>query len=232
MPRWVFGLSLFWLTIGLALSARETQAADPPAERKPIPDRLVVLTFDDSVKSHYTVARPILKKYGFGATFFITEGFTFKTNKTAYMTWDEIRQLHDDGFEIGNHTRDHLGITPSTVHRLDEQLDGIDAQCAAHGIPRPVSFAWPGNALAVEAIDRLRERGIVFARRGSEPEFPYRPGHGPAYEPGLDHPLLIPSTGDARPHWKFDDFVEAASQAKDGKIAILQFHGVPEKEHS
>lgn len=52
-----------------------------PAKPRPV----VVLTFDDSVKSHYTVARPILKEYGFNATFFITEGFTFKTNKEAYM---------------------------------------------------------------------------------------------------------------------------------------------------
>ena len=80
------------------------------AALEPIPDRLVVLTFDDSVKSHYTVARPILKKYGFGATFFITEGFTFKKNKKDYMTWEEIRELHRAGFEIGNHTRDHMGV--------------------------------------------------------------------------------------------------------------------------
>ncbi len=52
---------------------------------------------------------PILKKYGFGATFFVTEGFDFTDNKTDYMTWEEISQLHRDGFEIGNHTRDHLG---------------------------------------------------------------------------------------------------------------------------
>jgi peptidoglycan/xylan/chitin deacetylase (PgdA/CDA1 family) len=42
-----------------------------------VPDKLVVLTFDDSVASHYTVVRPLLKRYGFGATFFITEGFSF-----------------------------------------------------------------------------------------------------------------------------------------------------------
>lgn len=35
---------------------------------EPIPDKLVVLTFDDSAKSHFTVARPILTKYKFGAT--------------------------------------------------------------------------------------------------------------------------------------------------------------------
>ena len=53
------------------------------------------------------MAAGLLKKYGFGATFFVTEGFDFPTNKRDDMTWDEIARLHRDGFEIGNHTRDH-----------------------------------------------------------------------------------------------------------------------------
>src|SRR5437588_12471203 len=36
-----------------------------------VPEKLVALTFDDSFASHYSVVRPILKRYGFGATFFI-----------------------------------------------------------------------------------------------------------------------------------------------------------------
>ena len=70
--------------------------ATPLSALEPVPDKLVVLTFDDSVKSHFTHVRPILKKHGFGATFFITEGFEFKTNKNHYMTWEEIAQLHRD----------------------------------------------------------------------------------------------------------------------------------------
>src|SRR4051812_8630112 len=78
---------------------------------EPLPEKLIVLTFDDSVSSHYSVVRPILKKYGFGATFFISEGFSFPTNKVDYMTWEQIAELNRDGFEIGNHTRDHLGVS-------------------------------------------------------------------------------------------------------------------------
>src|SRR5262245_47744423 len=78
---------------------------------EPIPDKLVVLTFDDASKSHFTVARTLLKKYKFGATFLVTEGFDMPTNKRDYMTWDEIAALHKDGFEIGNHTRDHMGVS-------------------------------------------------------------------------------------------------------------------------
>lgn len=221
--------------VGLALAAlplpQPTLADGDATPREPIPDRLVVLTFDDSVKSHFTVAAPILKKYGFGATFFITEGFTFKTNKRDYLTWDEIRQLDRQGFEIGNHTRDHLGISAKNVEQLEEQLRGIDLQCEAAGIKKPVSFAWPGNSFAVEALAVLRRHGVLFARRGGRPEFDYEQGRGVAYEPGLDDPLLIPSAGDARPAWTLDDLILAVTQARDARIAVLQFHGVPEGEH-
>ena len=200
--------------------------------RNAIPDKLVVLTFDDSAKSHFTVVRPLLKQYGFNATFFITEGFDFTDNKTDYMTWAQIAQLHRDGFEIGNHTRDHLGITDKTVDRLDEQLAAIEQECQLHGIPKPVTFAWPGNATSEKAFKILSQHGIKFARRGGAPEYPYQRGRGFAYEPGLDHPLLLPSAGDARPNWTLDDLIRAVEQARDGKIAILQFHGTPDTAHS
>lgn len=196
-----------------------------------LPPKLVVLTFDDSSASHHAVAAPLLKRYGFGATFFITEGFTFRTNKRDYMTWEQIAELHRDGFEIGNHTRDHLGINESTVPRLAEQLEAIAAQCRAHGIPVPVSFAWPGNRFHPSALPVLRQAGIRFARRGGEPEVPYALGGGVAFEPGVDHPLLIPTTGDARPDWSLADLQRALARGGPGRVPVLQFHGVPDGEH-
>ncbi len=214
-------------------------ASAPPARAlEAIPDKLVVLTFDDSVKSHYSVVRPILKKHGFGATFFISEGWDFATNKEHYMTWEEITQLHQDGFEIGNHTRDHMGISAKDpagrkkqLARLPEQLEAINARCREHGIPQPVSFAYPGNGWHPDAYPILREAGIRFARRGGSPEYDYPLGKGFAFEPGADHPLRIPTAGDARPAWEFHDFKRAVDQAKFGRIAVMQYHGVPDIAH-
>jgi peptidoglycan/xylan/chitin deacetylase (PgdA/CDA1 family) len=218
-------LVIAWVIV-FALSAPQTRAVEP------VPDKLVVLTFDDSVKSHHTVVRPILKRYGFGATFFITEGFSFPTNKRDYMTWEEIRELHNDGFEIGNHTRDHLGVSERTLPQLREQVEAINARCAEHGIPRPVSFGYPGNAIVPGALPILKQLGFRYARRGGAPEHSYEWGRGFAYEPGKDDPLLIPSAGDARPDWTLADFKRAVDQAKAGRIAVLQFHGVPDHEHA
>ena len=92
-------------------------AAISPRLEGSIPDKLVVLTFDDSAKSHATFVAPLLKKLGFGATFFITEGFDFPTNKAAYMTWEEIAGLHRMGFEIGNHTAKHANAAEQTGRR-------------------------------------------------------------------------------------------------------------------
>src|SRR3989442_12085939 len=116
-----------------AVSAAPERPAQSQSRLEPIPDKLVVLTFDDSKASHYTVVRPLLKKYGFGATFFITEGFNFRTNKEDFLTWDQISELHRDGFEIGNHPRDHMGISKANLPRLKEQVEAINVQCASHG---------------------------------------------------------------------------------------------------
>src|SRR2546428_11486024 len=182
-----------------ALSAAPERPAQSQSRLEPIPDKLVVLTFDDSKASHYTVVRPLLKKYGFGATFFITEGFTFRTNKEDYLTWEQISELHRDGFEIGNHTRDHMGASKANLPRLKEQVEAINAQLAAHGVPAPVSFPYPGNAIDPSGLVILEELGFRFARRGGAPEYPYEEGNGVAYEPGRDHPLLLPSAGRAPP---------------------------------
>jgi peptidoglycan/xylan/chitin deacetylase (PgdA/CDA1 family) len=212
---------------GIAVSLSIVSAA----RLQPIPDKLVVLTFDDSKASHYTVVRPLLRKYGFGATFFITEGFSFATNKDDYLTWEQIGELHREGFEIGNHTRDHLGVSKSELPGLEEQVQAINAQCARHGIPAPTSFAYPGNAIDPGGIAVLEKLGFRFARRGGAPEYPYEEGNGVAYEPGADHPLLLPTAGDARPFWTLDNLKRATSQATEGRIAILQFHGAPDVEH-
>ena len=69
--------AIFFATLMVTIA----RPVEPAKSLQSIPDRLVVLTFDDASRSHFTVARAVLKQYEFGATFFITEGFDFKTNK-------------------------------------------------------------------------------------------------------------------------------------------------------
>ena len=189
---------------------------------EPIPDKLVVLTFDDSVANHATYVAPLLKKYGFRATFFITEGFEFLTDKEHYLTWEQITSLHADGFEIGNHTRSHKGVASiADPNQLREEVEFLEQRCVAHGIPRPTTFCYPGYGTSVFAVRLLRERAYRFARSGGSR----------VYDPGKDDPLTLPQAFDGKPASTLEQFQSAVEGAKDGKIAILTFHGVPDIRH-
>ena len=140
---------------------------------QPIPDGLVVLTFDDGNKSDYTYVGPLLKRYGFGATFFITEGLNFLNNKAHYVTWEEVRELHEAGFEIGNHTCYHKNVNTQSREELLADVIHIDNRCEEYGIPVPETFCYPGYSHGPAAVEVLMEKGFRFARRGIAPEYPY-----------------------------------------------------------
>jgi peptidoglycan/xylan/chitin deacetylase (PgdA/CDA1 family) len=198
---------------------------------QPIPDGLVVLTFDDSVKSQATFAAPLLRQHGFGATFFVTDDPRFRGEH--YMTWEEIRHLYEAGFEIGNHSGRHVDVSKESPEQFSADLAIIEQRCQQHGLPRPTTFCYPAYHSSQEAVQVLLAKGYHFARRGVYPEFPYNQegGRGPAYDAKVHHPLLIPTTGASGPNWGFDDLVWAVQQARDGEITVLTFHGVPDLEH-
>ena len=207
----------------LALLALGT-AVLPAAEAAPaarVPDGLVVLTFDDSVASHATFVAPLLKKHGFGATFYITEGFEFLHDKTHYLTWTQIKAMHEAGFEIGNHTRAHKGVNGQKPAEIAADLEHIERRCAEHGIPKPTTFSYPGYATSPAATVVLRERGYRFARAGGARVF----------DPAKDDPLTLPQAFDGKPDSTLAQFKAAIAQARDGKVAVITFHGVPDIRH-
>jgi peptidoglycan/xylan/chitin deacetylase (PgdA/CDA1 family) len=223
---------LRFATLTLSLSVLLLGAWTSPEQGNdllPIPDRLVVLTFDDGTKSDIAYVAPLLKRYGFGASFYVTEGLREIKRDDDNMTWDEIRQLNNLGFEVGNHTESHPDLAKLTKEQILAEIEGIEQRCKQYGIPAPKTFAYPLFHDSVPAAEVLLQKGYLFARRGVTPEFSDgdNGARGPAYDPAKHYPLLIPITGYAGPKWGFQDLVWAVDQAKNGKIAVLNFHGVP-----
>ncbi|MFH1741745.1 MAG: polysaccharide deacetylase family protein [bacterium] len=193
--------------------------------------KTVVLTFDDAVKSHRTFVAPFLKELGFGATFFVTH--KWMNDEENFLTWKEIGEIHEMGFEIGNHTWTHPGLSvPKAAYLLPAQLGLVEYELRRVGVPKPVSFAYTGNGFGPEAIRELQKLGYKLARRGMQPEIPYgKMQIGPTFDPKTHHPLLIPTTADAYPDWTFEHFKKVLAQSEEGKAIILQFHGVPDIAH-
>ncbi|MDA2925690.1 polysaccharide deacetylase family protein [Acidobacteria bacterium AH-259-G07] len=192
----------------------------------------VVLTFDDAVKSHRTVVAPLLKELGFGATFFVTH--RWMANSKEFLTWREIAEIHRMGFEIGNHSWTHPDFSiPKNAARLPAELALVEYKLRKVGVPRPISFAYSGNAFGPEAVKQLKRLGYKLARRGMQPEVPYGKAQvGPVFDPQRHHRLLVPSTGDAYPNWTLEHFRRVVAPAQEGRIVLLQFHGVPDPAHS
>ncbi len=187
--------------------------------RRPIPDKLVVLTFDDGVSTHATTVAPLLKKYGFGGTFFVCEFPPDFDDKTKYMSWEQIKKLNAMGFEVANHTLTHKHVGKLTHAQLTAELDSLEARCAANGIPTPFNFAYPGYAIHPLAYEVLGEKGYHFARIGGDR----------AYDPLKDHPYLLPSFSTLKDNREV--ILKGLKEAKDGKIVILTVHGVPDYAH-
>ncbi len=69
-----------------------------------IPARTVVLTVDDGYLSFYEHGLPMLKEFGYKATVYVN---TANVGHPDYLGWDHIREMHDQGYEIGNHSHGH-----------------------------------------------------------------------------------------------------------------------------
>ncbi|MCA9101747.1 MAG: polysaccharide deacetylase family protein [Planctomycetales bacterium] len=220
-------LTLLFFNGGSARGDDAAVSAAPDA----IPARTVVLTFDDAVKSHVTVVAPLLKELGFGATFFVTHAWM--DDAQHFLSWDDVAAIHKMGFEIGNHTWTHGSFnTPLGAARLADELARVEIELARVGVPKPISFAWTGNAFGPESVAVLEAAGYRLARRGMQPEVPYGRIHpGPLFDPARHHALLIPTAGDGYPDWNLAHFKKVVDRAAAGKIAVLQFHGVPDVVH-
>ncbi|MBD0285801.1 MAG: polysaccharide deacetylase family protein [Flavisolibacter sp.] len=184
-----------------------------------IPDRLVVLTFDDGVKTHYSFVAPLLQQYHFGATFFVCEFPPDFSDTTKYMTWTQMQQLSKMGFEVANHTHTHRHVNKMTKEEFINELAYIEHKCDSLHIDRPKTFAYPGYDTHPVALEVLQEKGYLFARAGGNR----------VYDPQTDHPYLIPSFTTLKNNRQ--EIMEALTQAKNGKVVVLTIHGVPDIAH-
>jgi peptidoglycan/xylan/chitin deacetylase (PgdA/CDA1 family) len=86
-----------------------------------LPDKPIVITFDDGYRDNYYYAYPILKKYDYTATIFVTTGTVGGINEFDYqariqpknkmLAWNQIKEMSNNGITIGAHTLDHVRLT-------------------------------------------------------------------------------------------------------------------------
>jgi len=80
------------------------------------------LTFDDGLESHYTTVYPLMKKYGFVGVVYVIANWTEDFEGRKLMTWEQITELQDNGWEIGSHTLHHSLLTLLNEEEIETEL--------------------------------------------------------------------------------------------------------------
>jgi peptidoglycan/xylan/chitin deacetylase (PgdA/CDA1 family) len=89
-------------------SISPAQLYDYLVYNKTLPEKPVMISFDDSRVEHALIAAPVMEKHGFRGAFFI---MTITYNKKNYMTKDQIAGLAKAGHTVGLHSWDHTMVT-------------------------------------------------------------------------------------------------------------------------
>ncbi len=99
------------------------------------------LTFDDGIKNQYNIVYPMLVNYNFQATFFIISNLSIFENKEL-MTFEEIQEIQNNGFEIGSHSLTHPFLTKIIAADSEAEIISSKQSLESRGI-NITSFAFP-----------------------------------------------------------------------------------------
>ena len=126
-------------------------------ENKPMKSKRVVLTFDDGTASHFRVVYPILKRFGFTATFFIVPTFVWKP---GYLTWKEAKDIAEYGFTIGSHSLTHRNLVSLSPKEYEEEIILSKAILEKQLGRRVDFFCYPGGFVNVAVREKVKNAGF------------------------------------------------------------------------
>jgi len=159
----------------------------PTFHHSSIPQKMVVLTFDDGFQDFLKHAWPVMAEFGFPVTVFVPTAFVCDSRKAfngrECLTWSEIRELGSYGVSFGSHSVNHstlYGLPWEEVRRelLDSRLRLEDElQAPAICFAYPYAFPQEDRSFVLRFRQELIDQGYLTAvttaigraRRGCDP---------------------------------------------------------------
>lgn len=125
-----------------------------------LPEKPIIISFDDTDLDQFTVAAPELKKYGFKGVFFI---MTVSIGRPRYMSKAQIKTLSDEGHVIASHTWNHKNFTQFTDEDWEIQIDKPTKTLETITGKKVEYFAYPYGVWKPETLHKLKEHGFKAA---------------------------------------------------------------------
>ncbi len=135
--------------------------SDLTDKKKPLPQKPIVLTFDDGYRDFYTYVFPILKKYNVRAVAYIVPGFFNRPNN---MDKWQIQEVVKSGLvEIGAHTVDHVYLAGMSQPLARDQIVRSKIILEQELRVPVTAFAYPYGAFNLQTIQLVRDAGFTTA---------------------------------------------------------------------
>jgi peptidoglycan/xylan/chitin deacetylase (PgdA/CDA1 family) len=134
----------------------------------------LVITFDDGYRDNFSTAAPMLARHGLPACFFLVTDFVDSNItpwwdeeqgiRSEWMSWDEVRSLRAQGFEVGAHTMRHVDLGVTVGRDALAEIAGAKARLERE-LGGPVTlFSYPygrRDQMVEENREAVREAGFT-----------------------------------------------------------------------
>lgn len=128
-----------------------------------LPEKPIMITFDDTDEDQFTVGNATIKKYGFKGVYFIMTVSIGRKGRINYMTKEQIKQLSDEGNTIASHTYDHKNFAQFTDEDWKTQIDEPTKKLEQITGKKVAYFAYPYGVYKASSLPKLKEHRFKAA---------------------------------------------------------------------
>lgn len=128
---------------------------------KPVPEKSVVITFDDGYEDNYQNAYPILKEFGFYATIFVITNTV--DNEKPFLTSGQLKEMEQNGIDIESHTLAHDELNKLPYDKQVTTLKGAKEYIEKTLNKKAKYIAYPFGKWNEDTIKALKDTGYDMA---------------------------------------------------------------------